>query len=250
MTAQVETVSFAEYVALFLPNLRTILVVTPLALACALLLSAMVGRLRLRRGMRAPYTRKLFHFAVFTLATVVQLVWSLPGVVVFGSVFALVVVYAVFRGNGFPLFEALARPSDEPHRALFVLIPLVTTAVGGVISNLLFLRYAYIGYLVCGWGDAVGEPVGTRWGRHRYRVPSLAGVPATRSLEGSAGVLLIGSLAAFIGLLAGGFAAGDAAGVALAAGAIGALVEAFSNHGIDNLTVQVAATAAAFFAAT
>jgi len=36
-----------------------------------------------------------------------------------------------------------------------------------------------------GWGDAVGEPVGTRFGRHPYRVPSLAGVPATRTLEGS-----------------------------------------------------------------
>ena len=31
--------------------------------------------------------------------------------------------------------------------------------------------YAAVGYLVAGWGDAVGEPVGTRFGRHPYRVP-------------------------------------------------------------------------------
>src|SRR5690606_31033718 len=201
-----------------------------LALVYALALAVFVGNLRVRRGVPAPYTRKLFHFAVFTMATIVQPVWGLPGVVVFGSVFALAVTFAVLRGDGFPLYEALARPTDAPRRGLFVMVPLATTAIGGIISNLLFLRYAYIGYLVCGWGDAVGEPVGTRWGRHRFRVPSLAGVPATRSLEGSAAVFAVGALAAFIGLLAGGFAAGDAVPISLAAGAIGALVEAVSTH--------------------
>jgi phytol kinase len=250
MTAQVGTLPVGEYAALFVPDPHTFVVVSPLALAYALALALLIGRLRTRRGVRAPYTRKLFHFAVFTMATVVQLIWGVPGVVVFGTVFALVVVYAVVRGDGFPLYEALARPSDAPHRSLFVIVPLVTTAVGGVLSNLLFMRYAYIGYLVCGWGDAVGEPVGTRWGRHRYRVPSLVGVPASRSFEGSAAVLLVGALAAFLGLLAGGFSPDDAAGIALVAGAVGAIVEGISNHGLDNLTVQVAVTAAAYLVAT
>jgi phytol kinase len=250
MTHQPDRVSFGEYVALFVPDSGVLLLVAPLAIACAITLALVVGRLRVRRRVPAPYTRKLFHFAVFTTATIVQLLWGLPGVVVFGSVFALVVSYAVVRGDGFPLYEALARPTDAPRRGLFVMIPLATTALGGVLSNLLFLRYAYIGYLVCGWGDAVGEPVGTRWGRHRYRVPSLAGVPATRSIEGSAAVFGVGSIAAFIGLLAGGFAAGDAVPISLAAGAVGAAVEAVSTHGLDNLTVQVAAAAAAYFVAT
>jgi phytol kinase len=106
---------------------------------------------------------------------------------------------------------------------------------------------AFVGYLVCGWGDALGEPVGTRWGKHRYRVPSLAGVPATRSLEGSSAVFLAGAMAAFLGLALAGVAPITAALVALAAGLTGAVVEAFSTHGLDNLTVQVAAAAAAFF---
>lgn len=250
MTQQPDRVSFGEYVALFVPDSGVLFLVAPLALIYALALASIVGRLRLRRGVPAPYTRKLFHFAVFTMATIVQLVWGLPGVVVFGSVFALVVTWAVIRGDGFPLYEALARPTDAPRRGLFIVIPLATTALGGVISNVLFLRYAYVGYLVCGWGDAVGEPVGTRWGRRRYRVPSFAGVRATRSLEGSAAVFGVGSLAAFIGLLAGGFAAADAAGIALAAGGVGAAVEAISTHGLDNLTVQVAAAAAAYLVAT
>jgi phytol kinase len=125
-------------------------------------------------------------------------------------------------------------------------VPLATTALGGVLANLLFGDFAVVGYLVAGWGDAVGEPVGTRWGRHRYRVPSLAGVPATRSLEGSSAVLLCGAAAAVIVLLARGYGAPTAVAVGLACGLAGALVEAVSSHGLDNLTVQLAGAATAF----
>ena len=121
----------------------------------------------------------------------------------------------------------------------------MTTALGGVVSNLAFPAYAFVGYLVCGWGDAAGEPVGTRWGRHRYRVPSMGGVKSTRSLEGSAAVFAAGTIASVIALLASGMPAFAAAAIAVGAGLAGALVEAISTHGLDNFTVQVAASAAA-----
>jgi phytol kinase len=57
------------------------------------------------------------------------------------------------------------------------------TAAGGMISNILFGKLAVVGYVVTGWGDAVGEPVGTRWGNHRYRVPTLTGIKCHRSLD-------------------------------------------------------------------
>lgn len=231
----------------FVPDARTLLLLAPLALAYGAAAAWLAARLHDRHGVRTPYTRKIFHFAVFTAASLVQIAWGLPGVTVFGSVISLVVLYLVARGEGYPAYEALARPSDAPHRRRFVLIPLLTTALGGGVANLAFPGFAWVGYLVCGWGDAVGEPVGTRWGRHRYRVPSMAGIPATRSLEGSTAVLLVGALAAFLGLLAVGREPIAAAPIALAAGAAGALVEAFSTHGLDNFTVQVAAAAAAWF---
>jgi phytol kinase len=159
------------------------------------------------------------------------------------------VLYAVWRGDGFPFYEAMARPSDAPRRTLFVLIPLATTAAGGVAANLAFPAYAVVGYLVCGWGDAVGEPVGTRWGRHRYRVPSIAGVPSTRSLEGSAAVFAAGTIATAAALAIGGSSPSSLAVMSLAAGGAGALVEAISTHGFDNFTVQFAASAAASIAA-
>jgi phytol kinase len=224
----------------FLPSTRLVITVVPIALFYATLSGWLAGRLRLVRGMRAPYTRKVFHFLIFTMASAVHIAWQLPGVVVFGVVVTLIVLYAVWRGDGNPLFEALARPTDAPHRARFVIIPLLTTIAGGLTSNLLFPSTAYVGYLVCGSGDAVGEPVGSRWGKHAYRVPSLSGVPAVRTLEGSLAVFVVGSLAAFLGLLANGHAPFHSLLVGAACGFAGAAVEAGSHHGLDNFTTQLA----------
>jgi phytol kinase len=234
------------WLAPFLPSRRIIAAGVPLAVVYAAGAAALVGWLRARAEVRAPYTRKVFHFLIISAAGVVQLLWGLPGVVVFGSVTTLLVLYALHRGEGFPFYEALARPSDAPHRTLFIVVPLLTTVLGGVLANLLFPAFAPVGYLVTGWGDAVGEPVGTRWGRHRYRVPSLAGVQVTRSLEGSSAVLVVGTAAAAVALLGTGLGAGIALAVGLACGVAGAAVEAISSHGIDNLTVQLAAAGVAW----
>jgi dolichol kinase len=114
----------------------------------------------------------------------------------------------------------------------------VTHAVAG--------RYALVGYLVTGWGDAVGEPVGRGLGRHRYRVPTLLGVACTRTLEGSAAVGLAAFLAAAIALVAAfGLPLSAALTRAAAIGLATVAVEAFSPHGLDNFTTMVAAAALA-----
>jgi len=229
----------------FLPTPSQAAIIAPFAAVYALGASMLVSHLRTVKQVAAPYTRKIFHFAIFTMAGILQLTVGLPGVVVFGSIVSLLVLWALYRGDDFPLYEALARPSDRPCRTLFILVPFITTALGGVLGNLLFPRFAFVGYLVCGWGDALGEPVGTRWGTHRYKVPSLGGVKATRSLEGSTAVLLGGCGAALAGLYFSGVPAATAAYVALAAGLAGAAAEAVSTHGLDNLTVQLAAAGVA-----
>jgi phytol kinase len=229
----------------FLPSGRLVALFTPVAAAYTIAAAALVGYFRTARRIAAPYTRKIFHFIIFTMAGVIHLTLGLPGVVIFGTVVMVAVLWALYRGERFPFYEALARPSDNPHQSLFIAVPLLTTAGGGVGSNLLFPHVAFIGYLVCGWGDALGEPVGTRWGKHRYRVPSLCGVAATRSLEGSCAVFLGGTLAAFAGLLATGVPLSSAVYVAFISGAAGTAAEAVSTHGLDNLTVQLAAAGAA-----
>ncbi|MGH7448804.1 MAG: hypothetical protein ACRELT_14635 [Longimicrobiales bacterium] len=229
----------------FVPDLATTLVVLPLTLLYALAAAAFAGWLRTRRGVRAPYTRKVFHFLILSAATLVQLRWGLSGTVIYGSVVVLMVVAAVLRGDGFAFYESLARPSDAPRRSLFIIVPLITTALGGVVANLFFPLWAYIGYAAVAWGDAIGEPVGMRWGRHRYTVPSLGGVSATRSVEGSAAVLCASAAACTIALLAGDIQPATALGAAIVIGVVTTIVEAASHHGTDNLTIQVAAAAVA-----
>lgn len=231
--------------ARFLPDIATTIVVLPLTLLYASAAAVFAGWLRVGRDMRTPYTRKIFHFLILSAATLVHLRWGLPGTVVYGTTVALMVVATVWRGDGFAFYEALARPSDAPRRTLFILVPLLTTALGGVTANLLFPSWAFIGYAAVAWGDAIGEPVGTRWGRHRYRVPSIGGVSATRSIEGSTAVLLASAAACAIAL---GFAGVDgwtALRVAAVVGLVTAMVEAVSHHGMDNLTIQVVAAGAA-----
>jgi len=230
--------------AALLPHAETALVVVPFACAATLVAGLVATRLR-RRGVPAPYTRKAFHFAIFSLAAVVHVWRGAGGVVTFGVVVATVVLYATMRRNG--LFYALARPTDAPRERLFVLAPLLATAAGGVLANALFGAFAMVGYLVAGWGDALAEPVGTRWGRHRYRVHSMFGVAATRSVEGSAAVLVAGGIAGFIGLIVLGVPHSSAVLVAGGVGLTGAVVEALSTHGVDNLTVQVAASGVAAY---
>ena len=236
----------ATLVENFVPDAKTIVLLGPFCLLFGALAATLVGWLRTSRAVRAPYTRKIFHFAIFTAAGLLHLTAGLPAVSLFGCAISLIVLYAVWRGDGFPFYEALARPTDAPRRTLFILVPLATTAIGGVLSNLLFGAFATIGYLVCGWGDAVGEPVGTAYGRHRYRVPSLGGVIAWRSWEGSAAVYVVGALAACSGLLLAGYAPLTALTIGLACAVAGTAVEAVSNHGLDNLTVQLAAAGMAW----
>lgn len=196
-----------------------------------------------RRGFRAGDTRKLFHFCVFNAAAILRWQSDAGALLVFGSAVAAGVFVVTWRGPGNGLFEALARPSDAPRQRLHVIIPLMCTAMGGVLAQLIAGRLAIVAYLIGGWGDAVGEPIGIRWGRHRYHVTSLGGVPATRSLEGSFAVFVASTLAASFGLLLTGQAGMGLIAVALILGITTTIVEAVSPHGLDNLTILVASAA-------
>lgn len=219
----------------------------PAALVYGMLSAWGVGWLRVQKQWRIGYTRKLFHFCIFTAAGILQLQWGLPVVVVFGTAISLLVLWAMWQGEKSNFYLALARPSDTPKERLFILIPLLTTATGGVLANLFFGSWAAIGYLVGGWGDAVGEPVGSTWGKHRYKVPSMAGVSATRSLEGSAAVFFVSAFVAFLGLQAQGLSAANALLYAFIIAAMATGTEAVSTHGLDNLTIQLAAAGTAYW---
>lgn len=114
----------------FVPSLAVALQAAGTALLFGVGGAAGVSALR-GRGVRVAYTRKVFHFVIFTTAAGVHAVLALPGTLVFGSVVAVIVLAAVVAGDGNPFYEALARDKDRPRRSLFIVVPLITTAVGG-----------------------------------------------------------------------------------------------------------------------
>jgi phytol kinase len=232
----------------FLPETDLIFKLCLPLISIAVFAAGLSGWMKVKKKIRTPYTRKTFHFLIFSTAGLLQFYYGLKAVTFFGGMVFILVVIAVLLGERLWFFKALARESDAPHEKKFIILPLLATAFGGVLSNIFFPSTAYIGYFVGGWGDAVGEPVGTKWGKHRYTVPTLFGVRATRSIEGSTAVMLVSMIIAagcmmqltevsFLGCILIGFICGIAA----------CLVEAISSHGLDNLTIQLTASAVLHF---
>jgi len=206
----------------------------------------LAGWLRLKKGVKVNYTRKIFHISNFTFAAAAYLYGGTVAVLFFGGMGIGAMLVSILLPDGNILLEGIAREQDAPHRRFYIVVPFIATAVAGVVDSWLIPQLAVVGYLVSGWGDAAGEPVGTRWGRHRYKVKALWGVACTRSVEGSIGVFLASWVAAFVGLQIARIDWLWAVPISLAAAAAAAFVEAVSSHGLDNLTVQMAAAFTAY----
>jgi phytol kinase len=213
------------------PSWRALVQWGPIGLAWSFAALWFAGWLQ-RRGARAGYTRKVFHFLIFATVAVLEWWMGTPAVCLFGAACTVAVFTAVSIGPGSLLYEAIARPKDAPHGTLFVVVPYLATLIGGVAANLAFGPVAVAGYLVTGLGDATGEPVGTMFGEHVYRVRPLSSVPATRSLEGSAAVFVMSAVALVLAAAMSPYITLGPYGTAkiLAIAAVSALVEAVSQE--------------------
>jgi phytol kinase len=233
--------AIAQFIAGNVPSPAALALAGPPALLWAVACLVLAGLLKARWRWKTGYTRKVFHFLIFGSAAAVHARWGTRGVCLFGGMASLVIAWALLRGPGSLLYEALAREKDAPHRTYFIVVPWFATLLGGFLSNLLFPSTALLGYLVTGLGDAVAEPVGTRFGKHEYRTPTLSGIRATRTLEGSCAVFLASLLALAVCLalsLAYDPSARSVSTIVLIALA-STLAEAVSPHGWDNATLQI-----------
>jgi len=223
------------------PSLKAIILGGPPGLVWAYACLYFAGWLKRHKGLKTGYTRKIFHFLIFMSAAGIDLIWGLPGVFLLGASTSLIILYALIRGNGHLLYEAMAREKDAPYRTYYIVAPYFATLIGGLTSNLLFGHAAFFGYLVTGIGDAIGEPVGVRFGRHVYRVLSLSKVKSFRSLEGSGAVFLSSVAMILLGVVLNpqfGLNPALAWKIPLLA-LICTIVEAVSPHGWDNATLQI-----------
>jgi phytol kinase len=89
------------------------------------------------------------------------------------------------------------------------------------------------------WADGLADPIGRRYGVHKYRI-----VGSTKSIEGSLGFFLVGFAAVAVTLTFFNAFSSLPAGVniplfSLAIAALGTVIEALSPAGTDNLTVPI-----------
>ena len=212
------------------------------SLAFGLALAAVVGGLSgpAGHGGEQGHPRKVFHLGVFVGAVPALLLGGFWGTVIYGSVISSVILGSLWQGRDLPFVSGLARAEEHrAHPVRSILVPLASTAFGGLAAVLLVGRFAAVGFLVCGLGDAAGEAAGRVWGRHRYRAFPWTEEASTRTLEGSLAVFLAGTLGASVGLGIMGFSVTQALSVGLACGGVGALSEALSGRESDNFWVQV-----------
>lgn len=223
------------------PSTKALVLGGPAGLLWAAGCLMLAGHLKVRRRWLTGYTRKLFHFLIFGSVVAAHAIWKTPGVCLFGAMTTAVIAYALLRGPGHFMYEAMAREKDEPRRTHYIVVAYLATLIGGLLSNTFFPHAAVLGYLVCGFGDAIAEPVGTHFGKHQYRTLAIRGVRAVRSLEGSISVFLVSMVALILFMAFSPHFALTArsALIAILIAGVSAAVEAVSPHGWDNTTLQV-----------
>ena len=234
--------AFLAFLERSMPPAKLILALGPVFLVWAYACLAFAAYLKSARSIRTAYTRKTFHILIFVTVATLQVTAGLSLVCLFGGMVTLVLAHALLRGAGHPLYEAIAREKDEPYRTYYIIVPYVATLLGGIVGNIWFGPVSLIGYLVGGLGDAAGEPVGTRWGKHRYVVPTLSQAKTTRTVEGSIGVFAASLVAIAAGiLLTPEIRVSPGCVLSIPAIAVVCTVlEALSPHGWDNATMQLA----------
>lgn len=222
------------------PDFTTILYLFPLTFIYTISALQIGLYFQKRYRWKVGYTRKFFHFLVFGLAGILQFLVGIGGVFVLGWSVSIMIAYIIRKGNKTPYYSLLARPKDKPHPTRYILYPYVATFLGGVFNNYFLTPIcAVTGYLIAGLGDAVGEPAGTRWGKHFYPVFSFgSSVKSYRSVEGSLAVLIA---SIFVFVITSYFYHIDLCWIKIIiAAVVVSFVEGISPHGWDNFTMQVA----------
>lgn len=163
------------------------------------------GRLALGRGVRVNYTRKINHFALFFVPMFFDSLFKQNGTittVIVSAVLSVSILAIYIRPlrSRVPvidtMFASFDRPEDRPHTLswLSTQVAVGWMVVLGMATWMIQVgleQLVMIPILVNGIGDGLAEPVGIRFGKHKYRAYALFSKQKyVRSLEGSACVFV------------------------------------------------------------
>ncbi len=211
------------------------------------------GHLVTWKDVKVNYTRKIMHFSLFFIPIYLdQVIFyekTLPLIVISCLVFtAILLVYIKPLRERSALislmFKAFDRPEDRPYTLLWLFTQVVAGYVVIVPMIVLFSyydlqRFILLPLLITAIGDGLAEPVGVRFGRHRYQVNALfTRKKYFRTLEGSACVF-IASLA-LIAAHHAAFSPAQFVAAMVIVPVVMTLTEAFSPHTWDSPTLFLA----------
>lgn len=157
------------------------------------------------KGIKVNYTRKINHFALIFVPVFLRSVFPheasferfIIGCVI-GTLILFIYVKPVRDKISIiaTMFLSFDRPEDRPNTlwwlftqilaGYIVLVPMIILFVQNGLEGLI-----WIPLLILAFGDGLAEPIGVRFGRHKYETYAFFSKKKyVRSLEGSACVLL------------------------------------------------------------
>lgn len=174
------------------------------------------GLLVTKKGVKVNYTRKINHFSLLFIPFILDFI--LKGTNTSGGNESLeegILYSALGLGLGLlylllflkPIrsrikildvaFKSIDRPEDRPHTLLWI----TTQSAASFLVMIPFTTYlmmidrmelVFIVMLINGFGDGLAEPIGIRFGKHKYKTYALfTKKKYERSLEGSACVFIV-----------------------------------------------------------
>jgi len=169
------------------------------------LISYGTGSLVFHKDVKVNYTRKMNHFALFFLPMV------LDKIIPYGKSLDLfilaciltictLIIYIQPIRSRVPvvmrMFLSFDRPEDRPFTLKWLSTQIIAGYVVIIPAIILFIQAGYddlifIPVLINGIGDGLAEPVGIRFGKHKYQTTALfTKRKYERSLEGSSCVFI------------------------------------------------------------
>ncbi len=163
------------------------------------------GLLVVHKSIKVNYTRKIIHFCLFLIPLYLDKVFAYErtlGLFMVGSAISVItlIIYVKPLRKRVPfinmMFTAFDRPEDRPLTLLWLSTQIVAGYVVIIPFIMLYVAFGMvelvlIPVLITAIGDGFAEPVGVRFGKHKYRVKALfTDKQYYRSLEGSACVFI------------------------------------------------------------
>ena len=182
------------------------------------------GLLVLHKGVKVNYTRKINHFSLLFIPFLMDMILkaipsarneptgNMQGDILLSALGLLIGLFYLFlfippirnRINILDTaFLSIDRPEDRPYTLLWISTQsaatfLVTIPFSTYLLMINRMELIFIVMIINGFGDGLAEPVGIRFGRHKYETRALfTKKKYVRSLEGSACVLIVAIVTIF-----------------------------------------------------